>query len=148
MKKQIIALMAVAFFSATATAQVSIERNRLGSGEQGVQGFENATLVLDNNIFHAPQYLPMYPTAATIWPRVVEVRCHRVGTSVTVSVNTAGVVYGARNEPKLQCDGYDWMPALGRGEYLFFKPVMAEPVPVEVRERVIFKEVPRKKIKE
>lgn len=145
MKKHLIALMAVAFFSATATAQVSIERNRLGSGEQGVKGFENATLVLDNNIFHAPQYLPMYPTAATIWPRVVEVRCNRVGTSVTASVNTAGEVYGARNEPKLECEGYDWMPALGRGEYLFFKPVIVEPTPVQVRERVILKEVPVKK---
>lgn len=147
MIKHLIAIMAVAL-SATATAQVSIERHTLGSGQQGVKGFENATLVLDNNIFHAPQYMPQYPTAATIWPRVVEVKCVRVGTSVVASVNTAGVVYGATNEPMLQCEGYDSLPALGRGEYLFFKPVIAQAVPIEVRERIILKEVPVKKVRQ
>lgn len=142
MIKQLFAIMVVAA-CATASAQVEIQRNTLGSGQQGSQGFENATKILDNNVFHAPQYLPHYPTAATIWPRVVEVRCVRVGTSVVVSVNRDGEVTGATNEPKMQCEGYDWRPALGRGEYLFFRPVIETP-----RERIILKEVPKKKLQQ
>ncbi len=139
MIKQLIAIMVVAA-SATASAtpppfelrnDVQIQRNTLGSGQQGETGYESSTLVLDNDIFHAPQYLPFYPTAGTIWPRVVEVQC-------------------IKSIDGLKCEGYDWLPALGRGEYLFFKPVIktAVPVQVEVRERVIIKEVPAKKIKQ
>jgi hypothetical protein len=131
MKNQFIAF-AMAFVSVTAFAQnVAIERNTLGSGEQGVKGFENSTLVLDNDIYHAPQYMAAFPTAATIWPRVVDVPCIKTGDS-------------------LKCEGYEWTPKMGRGEYLFFRPHITEaPVPqVEVRERIIIKEVPAKKIRQ
>jgi len=150
MIKHLIAIMAVAF-TATASAQVVIERDTLGSGTPGARGVENATLVLDNDIYHAPQYMAAFPTAATIWPRVVDVECVRVGTSVQASVNRAGVVTGVASEPQLKCEGYEWQPKMGRGEYLFFRPhVIDDPAPrvVEVREKVIIKEVPAKKIRE
>lgn len=83
---------------------VEIERSILGSGEPGQQGFENAVPVADD-MYHAPQYLPGSPTAASVWPRVVRVNCRRSGTG-------------------LQCDGYQWTPAMGRAEYLFFVPVI------------------------
>jgi hypothetical protein len=87
-----------------AMGQVEISRMFLGSGEPGQPGFENATAVY-NNVYHAPQYLPGFPTAATIWPRVIEVPCRQVGAS-------------------LQCEGYHWTPRMGRGEYLYFTPVL------------------------
>ncbi len=82
----------------------------LGSGEPGEPGFEKATPVY-NNIYHVPQYMPGYPTAAIIWPRVIEVPCRKV-------------------EAGLQCDGYNWTPNMGRAEYLYFMPVLAAVVPV------------------
>jgi len=150
--KQLFAVMALAAIAASASAQtatIDIQRNEYGSGTPGMRGIENADVV-ENNIYHAPQYLPFHPTAGTIWPRVVEVPCVRVGTSVVSTVNRRGDVVARTTEPKLKCDGYNWTPKMGRGEYLFFKPVIAEPpaVSVEVRERVIIKEVPRKKIHE
>lgn len=102
-----------------AFGQVGIDRIELGSGEPGQAGVENATAVT-NDIYHVPQYLPGHPTAATIWPRVVDVPCRRTGAA-------------------LHCDGYQWTPRLGRAEYLFFRAVMApaavqtvSSVPVEV----------------
>lgn len=84
---------------------VSINRLEFGSGEPGPPGRENAQVV-ENNIYHAPQYLPGHPTAATIWARVVFVNCRRADQSV-------------------ECDGYHWAPGMGRGEYLYFSPVFA-----------------------
>lgn len=95
----------------TVNAPVQISRMPLGSGEPGLAGFENATVVFDD-VYHAPQYLPGYPTAASIWPRVITVPCTQVD----------GV---------LHCEGYNWAPAMGRGEYLYFMPVVAAlPVPI------------------
>jgi hypothetical protein len=131
MIKRIIAFMVVAA-SATAYAApqvVDIKNEVLGSGTPGAVGFEQALPVLENDIYHAPQYMAAFPTAATIWPRVVDVPCVRTPVG-------------------LKCDGYNWTPKMGRGEYLFFRTHIIEPTPVEVRERVIIKEVPAKKIKQ
>lgn len=153
--KKIIALLAVAFVAAASAQDVpgkngvpgpatnlTIERNTLGSGAPSnmVGGFENATPILQNDIFHAPQYLPYHPTAASIWPRVVEVDCKRAA--------------GATND--LVCQGYNWSPAMGRAEYLFIKPrivtpvqpIVTPPVVVPGPERIILKEVPVKKKRE
>ncbi|MBO9676695.1 MAG: hypothetical protein J7556_00590 [Acidovorax sp.] len=81
-------------------ADLMIERVPFGSGMQNAAGPENAQPVADFGVWHAPQYMPGYPTAATIWPRVVLVQC-KGGT----------------------CDGYAITPNMGSGEYLFFKPV-------------------------
>ncbi|HEY2255869.1 MAG TPA: hypothetical protein VGI11_09550 [Variovorax sp.] len=75
-----------------------IERLPFGSGLQNATGIENAEPVGDLGVWHAPQYLPGFPTAATIWPRVVDVPC-----------------------VKDVCAGYSITPAMGRGEYLFFR---------------------------
>lgn len=82
-----------------AEPQLQIQRNPFGSGQPNATGLENAQPVADFSVWHAPQYMPGYPTAATIWPRVVMVHCN------------AGV-----------CDGYSIAPNMGPGEYLFFKP--------------------------
>jgi hypothetical protein len=115
-------------------------RHQLGSGTPGFTGFEPATH-MGEGIYHAPQYMPSYPTAAALWPRVVEVECERTPNGA------------------FSCNGYDWLPALGRGEYLYIRPmvkVVAPPVVVEkivrvpvptpvIVERKVFIEVPVKK---
>lgn len=96
-----------AAMGAGAVSNVKIGRVLLGSGEPGDgsgPAYENATQVY-NNLYHAPQYLPFYPTAATIWPRVIEVPCRQVGAD-------------------LLCERYHWRPEYGRAEYLFFTPVL------------------------
>ena len=74
-------------------APMSIERKLLGSGEQGQTGQELAQTVGDFGVWHVPQYLPGYPSAATIWPRVITVKC--------------------KNR---QCEGYLITPEMGPGE--------------------------------
>jgi hypothetical protein len=113
--------LAAVLFQGRARAQtpappttVEIQRLFLGSGEPGRAGYENATLVV-NDVFHVPQYLPGWPTARSIWARVVDVPC-------------AALASGG-----LRCQGYSWTPALGRAEYLYFRPVLAAATPVSSR---------------
>ena len=125
MLKYIVVLAALGTGTAFAD-DVQIQRNLLGSGIQNAEMTADvATQVGDYGVYHVPQYMPGYPTAATIWPRVVEVKC--------------------QND---LCEGYENTPALGRGEYLFFKPVnmvaaVAIPVvaPVVVPPREIQKKI-------
>lgn len=125
--------------SCSAIADTVINNAPLGSGTPGLNNAEIAYAMPDN-MFFAPQYLPGYPTAAIIWPRVVQVSCE--------------VKNGVRT-----CDSYNWAPKLGRGEYLFFVPVVkpAPPAPIVVTntiERVttvtvpapVLPEAPEKKI--
>lgn len=135
--KKLLALAALLFASASFAQNVGIQRETLGSGTPGQGGYERALPVLENDIYHAPQYMAAFPTAATIWPRIVEVPCTKSGDV-------------------LKCQGYEWQPKYGRGEYLFFKAVVVEPVkPVVVEkvipvivERKVFVEVPTKPKKE
>ena len=135
--KKLIAIAALLASSLAVAQDIGVGRVEGGSGSPGLTGHEQALPVLANDILHAPQYMPAYPTAATIWPRVVEVPCMK----------------GA--DGFVKCDGYTWTPKLGRGEYLFIKTVLVEPkppvviekekvVPVIV-ERKVFIEVPVKK---
>ncbi|RIX85346.1 hypothetical protein [Acidovorax cavernicola] len=94
-----VAASCVATASVAATPIIRIERMPLGSGLQNASGTENAEPVGDYGVWHVPQYMPGYPTSATIWPRVVIIQC-----------NVA------------RCSGYEVTPELGRGEYLFFRP--------------------------
>lgn len=143
MIKQLV-IMALAASAAFVQAQslIGIERSALGSGRPGTQGFEQAVPVLENesffknDIFHAPQYMPYYPTAAVIYPRVVDVKC-------VIDKNVA------------KCDSYNWKPDVGRAEYLFFTPVISEPEAPKVVEKIVYvpgpvilKEVPIKPKKE
>jgi hypothetical protein len=146
MKKLIFVMVALAVSATAFAADVNVGKAVLGSGTPSIRnvgGLENATVVdnakVENNVLHAPQYMPQYPTAATIWPRVVEVPCTKA---------TSG---------DLNCAGYDWNPAMGRGEYLFVSPKVVEvskpqvvtvikEVPGPIREVLV--EVPVKKKKE
>lgn len=76
-----------------------IERMNMGSGLQNARGTENAEPVGTLGVWHVPQYLPGFPTAATIWPRVIILQC-----------------------ASDLCSGYEITPEMGRGEYLFFVP--------------------------
>jgi hypothetical protein len=117
-----IALVSIACNVAAQTAlvrandSIDIERVPFGSGTPAVgmtAGTAEALHVADGQ-YHAPNYLPGFPTAATIWPREVSVEC----TSDTVG--------------KLTCGGYGLHPGMGRGEYIFVRPtIRAVPPPVE-----------------
>lgn len=117
-----------------ALAQVEITRSELGAGTPYSVGSEKADR-WSNDIYHTPQYMPGYPTAGVIYPRVVDVECKRSADNIV-------------------CSGYDWAPELGRGEYLLFRPVIkAQPQPQVVEKLVpvpvtVIKEVPIKKGKE
>lgn len=123
-------LILTIFGAGHAFADVRIQRNILGSGIQNTpitSQSDVATPVGDYGVYHVPQYMPGFPTAATIWPRVVEVQC--------------------QND---LCEGYENTPALGRGEYLFFKPVqvmaavtapVVAPPPVVIIQREITKKI-------
>lgn len=137
----IIGLLAVAGLASA--AEVPVSNTQLGSGTPAAGlnnitvGVSNATLV-DDKVYFTPQYMPGFPTAATLWPRVVQVEC---------DYNTFHQVV---------CDGYHWTPDLGRGEYLFVTPHMKEhpapvlvPVPIPVKETItVIREVEVKKGKE
>ncbi|MET3465044.1 hypothetical protein [Variovorax atrisoli] len=76
-----------------------VERMNTGSGLQNASGTENALPVGSLGVWHVQQYLPGYPTAATIWPRLIFLQC------------TGDL-----------CADYTITPEVGRGEYLFFVP--------------------------
>ncbi|HEY8608129.1 MAG TPA: hypothetical protein VIM12_13525 [Noviherbaspirillum sp.] len=96
-----------------------IERVPFGSGtpsEGYTSGTETARIVRDG-LYHVPNHLPGYPTAATLWPREVPVACG-----------------GGDGPGSLSCEGYRIHPTIGRGEYLFVRPYVRQappPKPVE-----------------
>jgi hypothetical protein len=90
-----------------------VERMPFGSGTPApaeTVGTENADHVVDG-LYHIPNYLPGFPTAATIWPREVPIECQ---------------ADPATGRPV--CGGYWVHPAVGRGEYIFIRPVV-KPAP-------------------
>lgn len=109
---------AAEFTMATDHAHFEVERIPFGSGTPSAtvtSGTEAAELVVDG-LYHLPNYLPGFPTAATIWPRELPIACE--------SDPTTG---------KPTCTGYRVLPAVGRGEYLFIRPVFkVTPLPPTV----------------
>lgn len=92
--------------------ELTVTRKSLGLGTPAsmiTAGNEQAVFV-DDDYFHAPQDMPFYPTAAVIWPRVVDLLCDRLNDQVV-------------------CEGFHWQPALGRAEYLFVTPRIKEVKP-------------------
>lgn len=122
---------------------IQLQNFVLGSGEPGV-GKTDYLPVIGNNILHGPQYMPYHPTAATIWPRVIEVDC------VNTFPKRAFAGPATFVDVEKSCEGYNWLPSMGRAEYLFVTPkVKVEEVRViEGPERIILKEVPVKKVKQ
>ena len=113
--KKLILMTAFLVSSGCFAQAVGIERNELGTGTPGTSGFEQATPTLENDVYFAPQYMPGYPTASTIWPRVILVPCVKSGTT-------------------LKCQGYEWAPRMGRSEYLFFKPMIIPQASMTIKE--------------
>ena len=110
MKKPILPLILFVFCE-LAGAQVSIDRTPLGSGTPGNNGVENA-IPWDLDIYHAPQYMPGYPTASTIFPKTVSVLC-------------------VQNNNGIHCKGYNWHPEMGRAEYLMIRPIIVKEFPTQ-----------------
>lgn len=131
MKKLILATVMVVLTGSVMAVEVNVSREALGSGTPESHGMENA-VNWDNDIYHAPQYMPGFPTAATLWPRVVDVQCQKVGSTYN-------------------CEGYHWMPEFGRGEYLMIRPVAKVIVPpvtntvIKEVPVIVLREVPEKK---
>ena len=129
-KKIVIAIALGSLFESIYAAEVElsdavndfqIKRMPFGSGTPAAaitDGTETAMPVADG-LYHAPNYLPGFPTAATIWPRELPVDCQRDATT-----------------GKPICAGFEVYPATGRGEYLFVRPTLktapavAAPLPV------------------
>lgn len=126
--RSLIIMAALAVSTTAFAAEVNLDKKVLGSATPvyNATGVENAVIVdnakLENNILHVPQYLPYHPTAATIYPRVISVPCVRDGSA-------------------LKCEGYNWLPSMGRAEYLFITPRIVEHTPALVPV-VVYKEVP------
>jgi len=122
--------------------QILVQRLEIGSGTPSNSinpGLERAESIT-NDLYSVPNYLPGYPTAASIWPRVINVNCDR---------QLSGAII---------CNGYDVNTAMiGRGEYIYIKPIIHELPPVtipplqlkiediQLRLPPIFLEAPKKK---
>jgi hypothetical protein len=126
--------LAVVPFTAMSQQAITLDNAPLGSGQVGKHGKQNAESV-GHGMYHAPQYMPGYPTAATIWPRAFEIPC----------------------DTTTDCSGYNWLPSLGRAEYLFVIPRVKQDAPlvppVVIREEiavpfVVEREVIREVIRE
>lgn len=118
MKFAIIAMLAAASMGAATAQEVIIDYNYLGPRGGTATKWHN-------DIYHSPQYMPGHPTAATLYPRVVDVKCTQTSTG-------------------LSCNSYNWIPEMGRGEYLMFRPVMVEDTaPPQVITNTVIKEVIR-----
>ena len=112
--KKLLAIMLIATVSGAAIADtVNVRQHDFGSGVPGSDGSTAATSVLPEGLYYVPQYLPGNPTAATIWPRVIDVKCVKAAD-------------GGAN-----CEGYNWLPEYGRGEYLLIRPIVIEPPVVQ-----------------
>lgn len=133
MKKVILSLGLMLCVSQAGAEEISIQSMPYGSGTPGQVVNEPAVPVsLGEGIYHAPGYMPGYPTAGVIYPRIVDVKCTKV-------------------DGNLNCDGYNWLPEMGRGEYLLFRPHLVEaPVaqedPAPLEPQVIYRDVPVKEI--
>lgn len=121
MKKLLVAVALAGAAGMALAGNVDVERHALGSGQPEAIGNESAQN-WDSNIFHAPQYMPGHPTAATLYPRVVDVPCTKTGND-------------------LKCAGYNWAPKLGRGEYLMFRPVIQVDKKPQVITNTVVREV-------
>ncbi len=92
-----------------AVPDFQVRRMPFGSGTPApdvTNGTETALPVADG-LYHVPNYLPGFPTAATIWPRELPLDCEPDADS-----------------GKPSCSGFEVYPATGRGEYLFVRPML------------------------
>ena len=79
MRKLLVSLALVAV-STVASAQHNVQNALLGTGND--DALTTKSFEVYNDIYHVPQYMPGFPTAATIWPRVVKTKCTWTGRSM------------------------------------------------------------------
>lgn len=94
-----------------------VKRMRFGSGTPvtvSANGTDTATLIVDG-LYHVPNFMPGFPTAATIWPRELPLECDPDAATGTPT-----------------CGGYRILPTMGRGEYIFVRPIEKELSPAPV----------------
>ncbi|HEX7635762.1 MAG TPA: hypothetical protein VF427_10840 [Noviherbaspirillum sp.] len=118
-KNPISAILLVALWSTAMAAAADLEVDRLpfGSGTPSV-GETDTTQAAEHvadGLYHVPNYLPGHPTAATIWPREITLKCAR-----------------ERGTERRFCSGYSVVPTVGRGEYIFVRPEDAPEPPASV----------------
>lgn len=98
-----------------------VTRKALGAGSPSPKeavGIDRAAPVADG-LYHVPGAMPGFPTAATLWPRVVPVECNK-------------------NNGKVVCGGYDVNLSQGRGEYIYIQPSVSEkPTALEPPQQLI-----------
>lgn len=98
MRKLFISLL-LAVVSATASAQYLVQNKILGPNN--VENGSGLGIKVFGDFYHVPQFMPGFPTAATIWPRVVKTDCR----------------FTDRN---IYCDSIRLTQYGDRSEYLFF----------------------------
>ena len=110
------ALLAVLLFSTTAFAAptVIIKNEPLGDGppDQNVTIGGTIAHYWGDGLYEVPGYMPGYPTASVLWPRVVSVPCVQQSDGV------------------LECKGYEIQDQQWnhRGEYILFRPHLIPPL--------------------
>jgi hypothetical protein len=122
MKKVILSLGLLLCSFNVLSDQIVQNNSIYGSGPQDQSKTAQAIETYPGSgLYHIPDYMPGYPTAAVIFPRVVDVNC-------------------VKTKDGLICDKFNWQPSIGRGEYIFIRPhVVESPKPI-----VIYREVPIK----
>lgn len=92
---------------------VFIKNEQMGSGAPAVQVTMGSSIAQywGDGLYFIPGYYPGYPTAAVMWPRVIEVPCVK------------------NDDGSLSCQGYEIysQQAGNRGEFILFKPVIQAP---------------------
>lgn len=128
--KRFLLIAACLICSVSHADDFTVANEPLGSGVPVTVGGQTATFQYDG-MYSIAQYMPGLPTASVIWPRVIDVQC-------------------VRESDKVACEGFNWLPTLGRGEYLFVRPHIVErTTPVErVVEKTVLIEVPVKRKRE
>jgi hypothetical protein len=112
MKKVLVLCVALLSMSAFAD-EITIRNMVYGSGTQEakVESTQAQETYPGSGLYHSSDYMPGYPTASPIFPRVVDVPCTKGDKGIT-------------------CDGFNWSPSMGRGEYLLLRPLIPKEVPV------------------
>lgn len=105
MKKILSLCLMLLALPALAANEITIRNMPYGSGTPGNDDGTTIATEVSPGLYQAPQFLPGFPTAATLFPYVVNVNCTQTGTTVV-------------------CDGYNWYPSSGRGEYILFHPII------------------------
>jgi outer membrane protein OmpA-like peptidoglycan-associated protein len=108
MKKIILSLCFAIFAISASAKEITIHGMAYGSGTQDVAITSADETYPGSGLYSVQSYMPGYPTAGVIYPRVIDVKCVEEANG------------------KVDCDGYNWSPSMGRGEYLLVHPIITK----------------------